>query len=77
MGAIISFFTDIAEIISSVIDFLINLVKSLIEFITMIPTMVKFVTESIAYLPGALLVFASMSITISVIFLMIGRGKSN
>lgn len=77
MGAIVSFFQDCAEIITAVIDFVVNLIKSLIQFFMMIPTMIKYLTESIAYLPGPLLLFATMSITISVIFLTIGRGKSN
>lgn len=49
------------------------LIKGLIQLLTMIPSAFTMLTYSIGYLPSVLLAFAAVAITISIVFLIIGR----
>lgn len=77
MRQIIDFFNRLFEVIESLITFVINFIDNTLKFITMLPEVITQVTSSISWLPPALMVFATASITVSVIFIMLGRGKSN
>lgn len=77
MRQIIDFFNRLFEVIESLITFVINFIDNTLKFITMLPEVITQVTSSISWLPPALMVFATASVTVSVIFIMLGRGKSN
>ena len=70
---IIDFFQGLIEIIGSLINLLLNLVRGIIQLIFLIPSAVTLLTTSIGVLPSILVGFATATITISVIFIIVGR----
>ena len=68
-----NFFDWIVETVSSLVEFLWTLIKGLIQLISLIPTAVNMLTNSIGILPSILVAFATATITISVIFILVGR----
>lgn len=77
MSWIINFFKSLWDTITALIDLVINLVSGLFQFIANLPTFISYLTKTIAILPGWLLPFCTISITVSVLFIILGRGKSN
>jgi len=73
MSAIIEFFTNIFDIIKSVVDFIISffedivfIVKSLGEFVIKVPSMLGF-------LPTAVVSILLVGITVVIIYKVVGR----
>lgn len=69
----IEFFKSIFNAITTVFDMLSYLVTGLVQLFAMIPSGFAMLTYSIGFLPTVLLAFASVAITISIIYLIIGR----
>lgn len=69
----IEFFKSILNAITTVFDMLSYLVTGLVQLFSMIPSGFAMLTYSIGFLPTVLLAFASVAITISIVFLIIGR----
>lgn len=66
--------------LQSILDFLMSvgqmikyLVVGLVQLFTMIPSAFAMLTYSIGYLPSMLLAFAAVAITISIVFMILGR----
>lgn|GEM_PF-4219511 len=76
MDSIINFFQWIADLIQTIIDFFVNLITSLIEFISMLPAIVTFTFGSISYLPEVVFIFATVSITVAITLLILGRSNN-
>ena len=57
----------------TLLDFVGFLIKGLAELLLMIPSAFTMLTYSIGFLPSVLLAFASVAITISIVFLIINR----
>lgn len=68
-----AFFGSLWDIISSVIEFFKSLVTGLITLFKLIPQILSTTTSAIGYLPSIIVVFATLTITISVIFIIVGR----
>lgn len=77
MQLIIDAFQYLFELIQMVFDFVTLLIESLFNFLKMLPTCIEMLVASVAYLPGEVMVFATLSISVSVIFIIVGRGSSN
>lgn len=57
----------------TLLDFVGFLIEGLAELLLMIPSAFTMLTYSIGFLPSVLLAFASVAITISIVFLIINR----
>lgn len=57
----------------TLLDFVGFLIEGLAELLLMIPSSFTMLTYSIGFLPSVLLAFASVAITISIVFLIINR----
>lgn len=57
----------------TLLDFVGFLIEGLAELLLMIPSAFTMLTYSIGFLPSVLLAFASIAITISIVFLLINR----
>lgn len=57
----------------TLLDFVGFLIKGLVELLLLIPSAFTMLTYSIGFLPSVLLAFASVAITISIVFLIINR----
>ncbi len=67
------FFTWLTDTISALVEFLWTLIKGIIQLISLLPTAANLLTNSIGILPSILVAFATATITISIIFVMVGR----
>lgn len=75
-GEIIDWFEGLFEMIGSLIDLVVSLLTSLFDFISSIPTFVETITSAITSMPDLFLGFVGMSLTITVVFIIIGRSRS-
>ena len=75
MNYIIDFLKELGSFFQTLIGMIVNLIQQLITFVMLIPVGVNMLITSVGYLPSILIVFATLSITISVIYLVLGRGQ--
>lgn len=73
MTAIVDILKAIANIIASLIQFIVSTLESLFSLFSNLPQYLSFVTTSINVLPAVIIPFALASISIFVIYLVIGR----
>lgn len=64
---------EIITFIGSLIDLVVKIVTGLVQLLQMIPSMVQTLTGSLGLLPPILVAFASVTITVAVIFIILGR----
>lgn len=64
---------SILSAITTVFDFLGYLITGLVQLFAMIPSAFTMINYSLGFLPTVLLAFASVAITISIVYLIIGR----
>ena len=69
----IEFFKSILNAVGTLLDLVKYLVTGLVQLFAMIPSAFSMLTYSIGFLPTVLLGFASVAITISIVYLIIGR----
>ena len=65
--------TSILGFFETLLDFVGFLIEGLAELLLMIPSAFTMLTYSIGFLPSVLLAFASIAITISIVFLIVNR----
>lgn len=75
MDWFVSFFQDIAQTLSGVVNFIVTLVSGLLTLIKMLPSLIADMTSAVGFLPGVLTTFFGVSVTVTVIFLIAGRGQ--
>lgn len=75
MNYIIDFLKELGSFFQTLIDMVVNLIQQLLTFIMLIPVGVNMLITSVGYLPSILIVFATLSITVSVLYLVLGRGQ--
>lgn len=59
--------------VSSLWNFLISMIKGLLQLISLIPSAVNSLTTAIGILPSILVAFATATVTIATIFIIAGR----
>lgn len=64
---------SVLDFFGTILDFVKYLVTGLVQLIAMIPSAFAMLTYSIGYLPSVLLAFAAVAITLSIVFLIMGR----
>ncbi len=68
-----NFFQWLYEFIGDLFGFVYSLIKGLLNVLYSIPQILSFTASSIGFLPSVLTVFATLTITVSVIYLIVGR----
>lgn len=69
------FFDWVISTVGAVFSFLWQTINGLLRLIGLLPQAVTMLTSSIGYLPSILAAFATATITISVIFIIVGRNS--
>lgn len=77
MQKILDAFQQFFSFLETLVKFVVNFIESIIQFLGMLPSCISMLMDSIAYLPSHVMVFATISITVSVIFIIVGRGRTN
>lgn len=75
MEWIINFFKDLAQTLSGIVNFVVTLVTGLLSLIEMLPSLIADMTSAVGFLPTVLTTFFGVSVTVTVIFLIAGRGQ--
>lgn len=76
LGDIIDWFEGLFDLISSVVNLVVSLLTSLFDFISSIPTFVKTITAAVTSMPDLFAGFIGLSLTITIVFIIIGRSRS-
>lgn len=64
---------SVLDFFGTILDFVEYLVTGLVQLFALIPSAFVMLTYSIGYLPSVLLAFAAVAITLSIVFLILGR----
>lgn len=73
MQFIVNFIKELSSMVGGLLQFLVSLVKGLIKLVTSLPTYISQLTSCVGYLPEQLITWFSIGITVTVIFLILGR----
>lgn len=68
-----NFFDKVSDFFDSVFDFVSSLVSGLINIFKTLPLVSKFASSAVSSLPEFLLAFASITVVISIVYLIVGR----
>lgn len=74
---IAEFLGSIWSAIQSLFSFVISTIKGLLSLFTMLPKFITYVTSSIGYMPSMLAVFATATVAIAIVYLIIGRNTND
>ena len=69
----VQFFQGIANFFQSLGAFIINILSGLKYLVTVIPKSLTMLTYSLGFMPTVLIAFALALVTVSVVYLVIGR----
>lgn len=64
---------SIGDFIFAVGALILNILSGLMQMILMIPSALTMLTSSVAYMPTILIAFAMALITVSIVYLVVGR----
>lgn len=67
----------ILDTFSSLVNFVISIVTGLIDVVKMLPSIISTLTTSIGFLPNFLIIFATITLVISIAYLLAGRGGAS
>ena len=73
LETIVNGFNWIMDLLQTIADFIVNTIMGLGNIIKSIPMVTNMFTQSIGYLPSTIAAFATIAITISVVYLLVGR----
>lgn len=77
MQKILDAFQQFFELIGIAFDYLGTLLEHTFHFLRMIPSCIEMLISTVRYLPPELILFATLSISVSIVFLLVGRGRTN
>lgn len=77
MQNVLDFFQWLGDLIGIVIEFIVNFFQSLITFISLLPSIVTFTFSAIANLPPSISVFATVTVTVAITLLLLGRSNNS
>lgn len=66
-------FKSIGDFLYAVVNLLINMISGIVQMLTMIPAALTMLTNSVAFMPTILIAFAIGLITVSIVYLIVGR----
>lgn len=74
---IADFLSSIWGALQSLFSFVLSTIKGLLAVFMMLPKFITYVTSSIGFLPSLLAVFATATVAIAIVYLVIGRNTNN
>lgn len=74
---VVDFLGSIWNAIQAIFSFLMSVIRGLISLFAMLPKFITYVTSSIGYMPSMLAVFATATVAIAIVYLVIGRNTSD
>ena len=75
LHAITDFFTWVVDTVKSLLEFVWTIIEGTLQLISLIPSATKTLTDGLTHLPTLLVGFATATITVSIIFIILGRSS--
>lgn len=72
-----NFFQSLVDMVVSIGQLVSNLIGGLFDFLKVLPNVITMLSGSIANLPDIVLPFATISITVAIVLLIIGRSNNS
>lgn len=72
-----NFFQSLVDMVVSAGQLIGNLIGGLFDFLKVLPNVITMLSGSIANLPDIVLPFATISITVAIVLLIIGRSNNS
>ena len=73
LDTLVNFFEWFTGGVESLFSFISSVVTGLFNIIKSLPVVLELLTSSIGFLPSTLVAFATITITISIVYLLVGR----
>lgn len=73
---LVNAFNSLCSVVMSVLQLLGSLAKSIFDLVMLLPSIVSLLVDSIGFLPSVVSLFAVLSISVSVIYLIAGRNTN-
>lgn len=73
MSYIVNWIDELSGILGGLLQFLLSLVKGLLNLIQSLPSYLTQLTTCVGYLPEVLVTWFGIGVTVTVIFLILGR----
>ena len=73
MSFIVDWIKELSGTIGGLLQFLLSLVKGLLNLIQALPSYINQLTICVGYLPEVLITWFGIGITVTIIFLILGR----
>lgn len=73
MSYIVNWIDELSGILGGLLQFLLSLVKGLLNLIQSLPSYLTQLTTCVSYLPEVLVTWFGIGVTVTVIFLILGR----
>lgn len=73
MSFIVDWIKELSGTVGGLLQFLLSLVKGLLNLIQALPSYINQLTTCVGYLPEVLITWFGIGITVTVIFLILGR----
>lgn len=73
MSFIVEWIKELSGTIGGLLQFLLSLVKGLLNLIQALPSYLNQLTTCVGYLPEVLITWFGIGVTVTVIFLILGR----
>lgn len=73
MSFLVDWIKELSGTIGGLLQFLLSLVKGLLNLIQALPSYINQLTTCVGYLPEVLITWFGIGITVTVIFLILGR----
>lgn len=73
MSFIVDWLKELSGIVGGLLQFLLSLVKGLLNLIQALPSYLNQLTTCVGYLPEVLITWFGIGVTVTVIFLILGR----
>lgn len=73
MSSLASFLESILSVLSMLVTLVVNFVRGIVQLISILPVALNMLSYSVSALPPMIIVFATAFISVSVVYLVIGR----
>lgn len=67
------FFSAIGDFVYAVVNLLLNLINGIVQLLQIVPASVTMLMNSVASMPAVLVAFAVGLVSVSVVYLIVGR----
>lgn len=72
---LIDFVTSLGDMLKGILNLFVTAFSGLISLVQMLPSLISDMSTAVGLLPTVLVTFFGISLTVTIIYLILGRGK--